>query len=301
MAGCGAVGEPLPPLLDIPVPATGLIAVQRGEQIQIAWPAPNLTTEGVAVRPGRLGSTLLYRAVLDGLRSQVSVGDFAAVAKEAARVEAGRIAFTDPIEAGWDGHTVVYAIQLPNLRGEVAGYSNLAAVAVLKPPPAPAFHARVSEPAVILEWTAQPGAAYRVYRDGQLLGKVSAGVYEDRDFEFDRKYQYTVRGLAQQGDFVAESADSEPVSVTPVDIFPPQAPRGVSAVRVENAVDLSWTPNTEGDLAGYIVYRNGTRLNPALLALPSFRDSSPGASPRYTVKAVDRKGNESAASQEAIP
>src|SRR5258706_11859867 len=76
MAGCGAVGEPLPPLLDIPVPATALSAVQRGDQILVAWPAPSLTMEGVSVRPGRQGPTRLYRATFDGLRSKVSPAEF---------------------------------------------------------------------------------------------------------------------------------------------------------------------------------------------------------------------------------
>src|SRR5512140_3622716 len=104
MAGCGAVGEPLPPLLDIPVASKGVTAVQRGEQIQIAWPPPTLTTEGAGIRPGRQGQTKVYRAVLDGLRApdKVSMADLA-TAQEAARIDGKLATFTDRVDPAWAG------------------------------------------------------------------------------------------------------------------------------------------------------------------------------------------------------
>ena len=66
-------------------------------------------------------------------------------------------------------------------------------------------------------------------------------------------------------------------------------------------VDLSWSINTETDLAGYRVYRSaqegvrGQLITPELLPVPAIRDSSVAFGHRYwyTVTAVDRAGNES--------
>ena len=66
-------------------------------------------------------------------------------------------------------------------------------------------------------------------------------------------------------------------------------------------VELSWAISSEGDLAGYYVYRSdsedtpGDRINSEILPSPAFRDISivPGKRYFYRVSAVDRAGNES--------
>ena len=56
------------------------------------------------------------------------------------------------------------------------------------------------------------------------------------------------------------SSISQPVAVLMRDTFPPRAPSGLEAVpggatAADRSIDLSWTPNTDADLAGYFVYR----------------------------------------------
>ncbi|MFY9588801.1 MAG: LamG domain-containing protein, partial [Actinomycetota bacterium] len=88
------------------------------------------------------------------------------------------------------------------------------------------------------------------------------------------------------------------------DNTPPAAPAGAAAVARNAAVDLSWTANSEPDLAGYNIYRstspgvptNGTPLNAdTLLAAnaTSFTDStaSNGTTYYYAVTAVDTANN----------
>jgi fibronectin type 3 domain-containing protein len=95
--------------------------------------------------------------------------------------------------------------------------------------------------------------------------------------------------------------------VTPRDVFPPASPRDLvvllvpAAVGTPTHVELSWSINTEPDLAGYYVYLSetqesgGERGNRELLLAPTFRDMSvvPGRRYSYRVTVVDRAGNES--------
>jgi hypothetical protein len=142
---------------------------------------------------------------------------------------------------------------------------------------------------------------------------LTAMTYEDTNFTFDRTYIYSVRTVAKFGSTWIESDDSNLLTVTPKDIFPPSAPQGIVIVYVPAAagvsahLEISWSISPETDLAGYDIYRkeqgNDTalKLNPRPLLTPSYRDMSiqPGTSYSYTVKAVDRAGNESPASEPA--
>jgi len=108
-----------------------------------------------------------------------------------------------------------------------------------------------------------------------------------------------------------ESAPSQPVTFIHLDIFPPQRPTGLEAIPGSDpqspaAIDLSWEPNAEVDLAGYLVYRqpvdaNGKAIGPSLqltstpVVTPAFRDLTAvaGQSYAYQVLAVDQAGNRS--------
>src|SRR5215211_6171073 len=95
------------------------------------------------------------------------------------------------------------------------------------------------------------------------------------------------------------------------DTTPPAQPQGLLALPGDGSVSLSWTPNSDADLAGYNVYRSttspvpttGTPMNgSALLTSPSYVDVgvSNGTTYHYVVVAVDNAGNPSVASAEAV-
>lgn len=203
--------------------------------------------------------------------------------------------------------------------------------------------ARVTQDAIQLSWPVPPNiasatngpeslAGYHVYR-GELdqsaslpspadlsqvkwksppilLAPAQSNSYSDSLFEFGKSYLYFVRSIVIADGAPIESDDSAAAIVTPRDTFPPAAPQNVVVAQIpgENGAvvaDLSWSMNTESDLAGYRVYRSeqagdrGRRLNADLLQSPAYRDTSvqPSKQYFYVITAVDRGGNESSASE----
>jgi hypothetical protein len=202
--------------------------------------------------------------------------------------------------------------------------------------------AEVTHQGIILTWTppqqtavgpAPPIALYRIFRHevaqttapnptpqgspsqklSVQIGDCPAPPFRDTQIQFGKTYIYTVRSVAQYPDLQIESLDSPPITVAPLDTFPPAAPQGLVVVLVPAQgaappyLDLSWSISAENDIAGYNIYRSeqegapGQKQNPELLRTPAFRDMNtiPGHRYFYTVTAVDRVGNESPASAAA--
>jgi hypothetical protein len=142
----------------------------------------------------------------------------------------------------------------------------------------------------------------------------------DRTAQFGETYRYTaqrVRTAPLPGHTLElRSPASPPITVLLKDTFPPAPPTGLAAMPGEPtsadahaSIDLSWEPNTDADLAGYILYRQpldptgapagpATRLNAIPIEDPAYRDQTAvvGQSYAYRVTAVDTVGNESAPS-----
>ncbi len=237
---------------------------------------------------------------------------------------------------------VVYAVRTRASKKRASANSN-AVVLKLYPVPEriSALEAKVTEPAIELRWSAPTRTSggdslsgpltYRVYRGEidpasaadaakdltlakwrvplALLGPAEEEAYRDTGFDFGKTYVYVVRSVVVPSGEPVESADSSPAVITPVDTFPPAAPSGLVAAVLPGSnggllVDLSWSINTETDLAGYRVYKSerddarGVPLARELLVTPAVRDRSvqPGHRYWYTVTALDRAGNESAGS-----
>ena len=108
---------------------------------------------------------------------------------------------------------------------------------------------------------------------------------------------YEVRAVRELAGEAVESLPAPPLCVTPVDVFPPAVPTGLSAIPTEGAINLIWEPNAEVDFGGYVVLRGNAgdaTLSP-LTATPiadsRFTDSTvkPGVRYRYAVMAVDTR------------
>lgn len=107
---------------------------------------------------------------------------------------------------------------------------------------------------------------------------------------------FAVRSVETVVNVAIESAPSEPVCVTPRDIFPPSAPKGLAAVSGTGVINLIWDPNPEADVAGYLVLRAESPgdtlqpITPAPLREARYADTAvkPGVRYVYAVIAVDR-------------
>jgi hypothetical protein len=137
----------------------------------------------------------------------------------------------------------------------------------------------------------------------------------DKDAAFNQEYRYTaqrVHTLTLSGHKIEITSEASPaVTLNTRDIFPPAVPSRLVAVASpeEHAIDLSWSPDTENDLAGYVVYRRevgsataSTRISPAQQPVPgpAFRDTTAASGKRYaySVSAIDQDKNESQRSAE---
>lgn len=323
VAGCGMVAAPQPPSLKLPEPVSDLTAQRTGNQVVLRWTMPKRATDKVLL-VGRQTAVVCRR---EGSAPCVVVG-------EAGFAPEGAASFTDKLPTALtDGplRALTYTVELENSLGRSAGPSNIAMTAAgAAPPRIVDLRARAQADGVVLSWT-PTGVAQTVRIERVLAEKKSpaksavpaeqtlefTGVDEgrvlDRDAALDHTYIYTARRIAKltlNGQTVeVASAPSESMTINARDLFPPAVPGGLEAVADPqgHAIDLSWQPDTEADLAGYRVYRREAgssaapvRISGAVDAVPSYRDATATAGRRYeySVSAVDRDGNESALSAE---
>lgn len=145
----------------------------------------------------------------------------------------------------------------------------------------------------------------RVYLDGKQKINIWGDASSTRSKTVDLtvpKGKHTIRV-----DFAAFTGKADvafgyaPRTSGSVDKVKPLSPGGLTAKydTGTSKTALTWKRNAELDLAGYRVYRVGKLVSGSgLLTRPTFTDSTPatGSVYGYTVKAVDKAGNVSAAS-----
>jgi hypothetical protein len=302
LTGCGYIGDPLPPLANVPRRVTDLAAVQRGAKVIVQFTVPVVTTEDHPI-PAPVKVEL--RA---GAADHFEENQWAATAREipAARVIDHIARYEIPI-TDWVGKEIIFGVRIAGGNGKQSGWSNFVVVPVVAALAQPtAVTAVATASGVHLTWQAA-GPEFRVLRkaegaDYALAATVQKPEWIDADAEFDKPYSYMVQTVAKQGDKVAESDLSSAVSITPVDIFPPAAPAGFHASAAPNSIELNWERNIEPDLNAYRVYRaigNGPFEKLVdLSVVPTYSDGAveSGKTYRYVITALDRAGNESARS-----
>lgn len=338
LAGCGSQGNPLPPSLELPRPVNDLKAARKGDKVLLNWTAPRETTDKLRIKEA--GKTLVCRATAAPASMDCSEAAPAPASGAASFTDTLPRELQEQSLAGF----AVYTVEVTNARGRSAGPSNPVRVplAPTLPPPAD-LKAEVAPGGVFLTWQgrapARRGSAahessYRIYRQvlvqGKPAGKVAVGLGEmggigivglstasysflDKAAEWEQTYSYwvtSVTRLTAEGQSVeVEGEDAPMVEVFVHDAFPPAAPTAVEAVASsgggQSFIDLTWSLNSEADLAGYDVYRREAggqpqKINAELVKTPAFRDPNvtAGHTYLYSVSAVDLRANESGRSEE---
>lgn len=333
LPACGRKGPPVPPRPVTPAAVGMLRAEPRNGAILVTWARPSRNEDRTPLTD--LQEFRLFRAtgpaVPQAARGQPSFSLLATVRAEGpdnATVQGDLYAYLDDGGGSLSpGIRYTYRVQAVNRRGIAGPPSVEVFVDFLPAPPPPAgLAASVGDGIVDLAWQAPPipGPAgigpvqgYNVYRGERpgtyggepLNGRPLSGTqFRDATVKNDTTYYYVVRSVATERPPWRESQDSNQAAATPMDFTPPAPPRGLAAVPASGAIALSWEPNAEPDLLGYLVYRreppalNPVRLTQTPIQSTTFTDrtAKPGARYVYTVSAMDRSPhrNESAPSDE---
>ena len=120
--------------------------------------------------------------------------------------------------------------------------------------------------------------------------------FSDPRVEFDVERCYSIRRVEMSSGIAIEGPPTAPVCVTPVDTFPPAAPKNVQAISGGSGVSLLWEANNEPDFGGYLVLRAEapddklSPLTPTPISDTSFNDTTVrrGRTYVYEVVAVDK-------------
>ncbi len=218
-----------------------------------------------------------------------------------------------------------YSVRIRNAQGNSAANAREAVSAAGAAPAAmQALAATTTDRGVQLTWRAAPadpsvsiqiGAKDGSHQRNLTVSGDPGGVIDTSPAP-GNTVTYTVLRSHTLAGTPPTTLSGEPGTVTitrAADTFAPAVPLGLVAVavQIEQAqpeIDLSWEPNTEPDLAGYLVDRTDAArpaqavlLTPSPIAAVSYRDRTAilGHTYRYTVRAQDGSGNRSARSAPA--
>jgi fibronectin type 3 domain-containing protein len=289
------------------VPVTNLTAIERGNQIEVSFTTPGLTTDLLEVKR--------FSAI--ELRAGPAVTPF-----DAAKWEASSKQYSFPSlpalnaddpqpvplklnipASDWQGQRITVAVRTAVKTGNrFSQWSAPVNLEVIEPLQPPKVSGEATRDGYKLNWAEErPGVQYEILRSapGQAapssVGTADKPSFVDSTSQWDIPYTYFV--VAKKD--AAESPRSQGVSVNHPDTFAPSVPQGVTALAGPDSVELTWSRSPEPDLKGYKIYRavGSGPLEPLRdpINLPTFSDRKVehGKIYRYAISAVDLKNNES--------
>jgi hypothetical protein len=297
---CAKVGDPLPPLVQIPDAIEVKLVQQARDSLELHIPSVvddirdlEIYRECGSSLAREFEGTLLTRVEVEqGERSPITGGLF----------------FEDP-QPNFD-QACRYQIIVRNRQGRRSAPSAAVQTTTSSPPAAPtdvAIH--VQEKQLVVCWKA-PSASEEGSESAEVVGYlvnsrhlVSGTRFVGRDFAFGEEVSYSVQSVGNLEDPMLLSRPSEVSRLTPEDRFPPSTPTNLTAVPLDSKVQLLWDEVAEPGVAGYFIYRGEfleqlEKWSP-LVTINRYVDPQPlkGLNLYYAVAAVDENGNESKLSE----
>jgi len=300
-----------------------LSAARVGGTVELKFTLPQRTTDNLPIREAGVKATLcrggesqpcLPVPTLQNVTLGVSIG---------ASLAERTVTWRDELpttEASGEPRLLLYRVELSNLEGKTAGWSDPAyAAAGAAPAAVTGLRAEETRAGVLLAWQpggskeevllrrervspppgANPAETEPVWLESHANGPTADETIDPSASE-DTPYRYVAarRKVVETGGHKVElrSALSAPVEITWKNAFPPPAPVGLSAAPYSEggafAVDLVWEPVQEPGLKGYLVTRqaldadgttfgNPEKLTPQPVDLPAFHDATAKQGVRY--------------------
>ena len=331
---CGKVGEPLPPLINIPRAILDLEVRQQGQEMTLSWTMPQFNVDG------SVATTVSFINVFRVISHQNnSPPDFSLARSDNPwrtlhsgelndQNDEGKIVLRDLLEDLQPeeivSREVSYVVEVFNNKQNSSGFSNVVTLPIFPVPlPPQKLNFRLNERFIEVRWTPSGKSLdgsktmydvkFNLYRSLQteVYGSVpinpiplSENYFRDRSTGLGKKNYYKVRAVVKTSQGLIESQDSEEASVINNDIYPPIVPQQLTIISTQTSLNLVWFPNSEMDLDGYHIYRKEnnssfTRITSDLVRQTSFSDESvrKGMNYSYSVTAIDQSKNESSYSE----
>ena len=173
-------------------------------------------------------------------------------------------------------------IQLPTVPGNVAS-------------------TKQTQSSITVQWSASVASAgiknYEVYRNGALVGTTAQTAYTDNGLTANTSYTYTIQAIDNAGN-KSQASNAITAKTLAEDAVILDAPAGLHAhTQTTTSISIMWAaPASSNGISQYEIHRNGLLVGTTSATMYEDTGLTANTTYTYTVRAVDAKGNKSAAS-----
>jgi len=307
---CGKKADPQPKALPIPGGINDLSGEVRDGLLFLSFSLPAKNKDGSAAKD--LGGFKVVKSCGSCIGAFEPFKDLSLDTEQGYVIYNGKVyVYDDDLTNGYQYAYKVYPYTKKGSRGDV---SNTFTLKWEKPPDVPKdISVKEGDGKVELSWRKEEETSYNVYRyDGGVyplfpLNKtpLTTPYFIDSGLENGKVYSYEVRKVQTKSALRSEGEGFK-VKATPKDTTPPSSPQEVKAEKTAKGVQITWKAGNETDLAGYNIFRTGTKKTEKINIGPVKEnifvdDNTPDTRyVSYYVTAVDNTGNESEQSREIV-